>query len=129
MKRRIRYGRIRHGKRRGHPKSILITQERDGRIYFGISSCNFKEGDKWDKRKGIKDWAEKRISVALGLDDSEFNESMRFPGIYVHSSELLGNGMLGKCSIEKARDMIKYFRSRTCCGMSETKINKPKRER
>lgn len=113
-KRRIRYGRVRNGPRKGHPKSILITESNGDEIYFGIASCNLSE-DKWDKNEGVNNWALDRLELALRLPEQAFDDS-NFDGVKIHRT-----GFLGKCKTSDVKNLLQYFKDRTCCGFSETK--------
>jgi hypothetical protein len=105
QKRKIRYGRIKQGRRKNHPKCVLLTQEIGNSIAFGISCCDFRY-DKWNKKEGISR-ATERLELALRLPEQAFKVE-GYDGVRVHSS-----GFFGRCRIDKAVNMLKYFRRKT----------------
>jgi len=105
--RRIRFGRIRSGKKKRHPKSVLITQRIDNEIFFGISNCNLSQ-DKWSRDEGV-DRATERLELALRLPKQAFTESGLCAGVQAHPKRFLGY-----CDVKNAVRMIKYFQLVTC---------------
>jgi hypothetical protein len=89
---RIRYGR----NKKGSPKNTLVTI-RDGELlYFGISRCNVKVGDTFQKDAG------KHIAYERALLSSA--ECPVSDGLCVHKS-----GLRGVVEKESVRKLIEYF--------------------
>ena len=94
---RIRYGRT----KKSAPKNTLVTIRDSELIYFGISRCNTKTGDTFQKDVG------KHIAFERAALTQEQTASWGSPpvgGIGVHPS-----GLRGIVRKEDVRKLIEYF--------------------
>lgn len=93
--------RVRYGYDATSRKDVLYTVRHEGNIYFGISRCNVKIGDKFDKTLGVT-IAAGRARTALADVDSL--SSLTVVNLYLDQS-----GTRGYCKIEDVKSLLNYF--------------------
>ncbi len=96
---------IRFGNKKNNRKNVMATLKKDGYIYFGISRCNFKAGDKFNKQAG-KNMAHGRLLTALRLVEApDFQPEPE--GFDISKEQEFY--MFGRVKETEVKSLLKYF--------------------
>lgn len=98
---RVRYSR--ESRKDRTPKNTLVTQRRDGTVYFGIARCNRAAGDTF-KRQGPNGGSTiAQVRLQLSLEDDVASLVNR-GNVWIHPK-----GLRGQVRVENVKEMIEFF--------------------